>query len=114
MFESSSPSKIDRLIVDTFNYTKGNLLAKATFYSSKESHSLGEWPYVGIWPEKVARALENLITAIEEHIGSEVFGVAGERGSRALIDPNDNYETAVIHEHVEYSTGNELDIESSF
>lgn len=108
MFKSDSPSKIRGLQITDFNYKRGQLIAEAELLG-ENNELLGTFNMPGIWGDKTREALQFLIKAVEEDMASEQFG----KGQKAVIPPEDNYEEAVIHEHVEFEPDG-YDIETQF
>lgn len=108
MFRSDNPSKIRGLQVKELNYRRGQLVAEAELLG-ENNEFLGTFNMPGIWSEKTKETMFALVQAIEEDMGIEQFG----QGRKAVISPEDNYEEAVIHEHVEYEKDS-YDIETQF
>lgn len=109
MFESKSPSQIDRLRLVDFSYKHGYLAANAELLNS-HLNNLGTFNHIGLWSDKTRKAIEELVKCLEEDMGEVQFG--GKSNKKVTMENGDDYEEAVVHEHIEYLPDEDFDLET--
>lgn len=113
MYKSLTPSKIRILKVTDLILKSGQLVAMADLLDENNVF-LGVYNMPGFWSDETRKALDILIKSVENDMAKEQFGEGNK--INAVIEPEE-YEEAMIHEHIEYTPERSIDnfdIEGNF